>query len=136
MAKFIHARDDRFGVQMISDSRLANKQAEFCLCSSCLREDAVKGIECPTHTTFMRMTRILNLASPVFSCLLFVEDTSKPNKTDEFYEPSREKVEDLKQEIENLKDEHKKELANRFTQSFKEQKKLWGVDDNLQPTKK
>ena len=80
MVEYVKRWDNRFGIQMYSDSRLSNKQANFCLCTCCLREDVTKGVECPTHKGFMRMTRVLTISAPVFACLGFIEDKSKPNK--------------------------------------------------------
>lgn len=136
MTKFVQGWDSRFRTLMWSDSRLVDKQAVFCLCTTCLKEDVVKGVECSTHKAFMRMTRILNIAAPVFSCLLFVKDTSRPNKTDVLYEPSCECVEDLKQEIETLKDRYKTERADTFSRNLEEQQRIWGVDKNFQPLQK
>lgn len=68
---FVKTLDYRFRIMMWSDSRLANKQGELCLCTKCAKEDEINNIECPTHKQFMRDTRILVVNAPIIACPKF-----------------------------------------------------------------
>lgn len=105
---------------MWSDSRLVNKQGIFCLCTKCIKEDETLGMVCPVHKQFMKATRLLNVAAPVFACLDFQANPLRDNTLDTLYEPSQESVEHYRA---------------KFAEDWETQKKIWGLDDNLQPIK-
>ncbi len=115
---YLFVKDNRFKMKMWSDSRLVNKQAIFCLCTKCIKEDETIGTVCPTHKRFMEATRYLQVTAPVFACADFKETPLRDNVLDTLYEPSQESVEHYRA---------------KFAVDWETQKKLWNIDDNLQP---
>jgi len=67
--------EPRFAIKTWSRTDLVNGQYFYCLCTYCMREG--NGNDCPEHTSFMRMTRLLSISAPVFSCPKFLEDRKK-----------------------------------------------------------
>lgn len=118
---FIRFIDSRFKEEMWSDSRLTNKQLIFCLCGKCIKEQSKQGKPCSIHTEFMKITKQLKVAAPVFACVDFVENPERSSLIDPLYEPSQERIEMAKVEG-----------AYQFAKDWETQKKRWGLNDRLE----
>jgi hypothetical protein len=106
---------ERFKIDMWSDEKLAGKQSLFCLCTSCNKENENLKIECPIHKRFMEATRYLMVGAPIFACPDFAQDTGKLI-VDIPYDP-----------INGINGHYV------FAKDWETQKKIWGLDDKLQP---
>jgi hypothetical protein len=85
---------------MYSDSRVVNKQGNYCLCTRCTKANVYPGevSMCVVHDEFIKMTTQLFISAPIFACHSFSERVDDPDYLGRAIddEPNRQLNEEIK----------------------------------------